>query len=178
MMILYIVVYISYMWIFCVDVGMWIIWIFGIVEIMIFSNLLCDSIILFSRCGVVFCGCFLIYVEFGSFCLYYREVEFFLCGRGLKIEIVFRFIGSFLESIVIIIVIYFIIIGVGIDVIIILDFVFSNCFFWLKFIFGCDYIFYLCYIFFCMDYIGFRFFLRVYVVICIVVRVIVMINVL
>ena len=177
MTILYIAVYISHTRIFCVDVGTWIIRIFGIVEIMILSNPLCDSTTPFSRCGVVSCGCPPIYAESGSSCPYHREVESFPCGRGLKTEIVFRLIGSFLESIVIIIAIYSIIIGVGIDVITIPDLVFSNRFPRLKFISGCDHIFHPCHIFFCTDHTGLRSSLRVYAAIRIVVRAIAMINV-
>lgn len=57
MTILYITVYIGHTRIFRVDVGTWIVRVFGIVEIMIFSNPLCDSATPFCRCGVVSCGC-------------------------------------------------------------------------------------------------------------------------
>ena len=177
MTILYIAVYISHTRIFRIDVGTWIIRIFGIVEIMVFGNPLCDGATPFCRCGIIASGCSPVYAESGSSRPYHREVESFPCGRGLKTEIVFGLIGCFLESIVVIVTIYSIIIGVGIDVIAIPDLVFGNRLARLKFISGCDHVFYPCHIFFCTDHTGLRSSLRIYAAIRIVVRAIAMINV-
>ena len=66
MTILYIAVYISHTRIFRIDVGTWIIRIFGIVEIMVFGNPLCDGATPFCRCGIIASGCSPVYAESGN----------------------------------------------------------------------------------------------------------------